>query len=362
MLCGMDLSICLVSTEFFGWGRYGGIGRITRDIGAGLVERGAEVTVVVPKGRGQGAVEEAEGMRVHGFPLYSYPLTRPLYRQCDADVYHSEEPNWGSILAKREMPDRVHALTCQNPKTKDDWEQVNKFYPLRRRLFNELFSGRLRRAVREMDGVYCQAHYIRPKVKEMYGLVSEPGFLPNPVDVPKRPPRKADGSTVCFLGRFDGEKRPELFLELATRFPDVEFIAVGAAHDRGRDLHLREQHGGTPNLTMPGFLDGDDKASVLGNAWILVNTSVSECLPVSFLEAAAHGCAILSFHDPDGFSNRFGFHASEGRLEAGLRWLLEEDRWRELGERGRSYVSEVHGRETVIDLHIEAYKALLEAR
>jgi glycosyltransferase involved in cell wall biosynthesis len=49
-------------------------------------------------------------------------------------------------------------------------------------------------------------------------------------------------------------------------------------------------------------------------------------------------------------------------LEAGLAWLLGEERWRELGERGRSYVSEVHGKEKVIDLHVEAYQALLEAR
>ena len=65
-----------------------------------------------------------------------------------------------------------------------------------------------------MDEVYCQAKYIRPKVKELYGLVSEPGFLPNPVDVPERTPKKADRPTVCFLGRFDGGKRPQLFLEL----------------------------------------------------------------------------------------------------------------------------------------------------
>ena len=93
-----------------------------------------------------------------------------------------------------------------------------------------------------------------------------------------------------------------------------------------------------------------------------MNTGVSECLPVSFLEAAAHGYAILSFHVPDGFSSRFGFHASEGGLETGLEWLLEEERWRELGEGGRSYISEVHSREKVIDLHIEAYRGLLEAR
>jgi len=358
----MDLSVCLVSTEFFGWGRYGGIGKITRDIGAGLVEKGVEVTVVVPKGEGQGAVEEMEGIRVHGFPLYSYPWTRPVYRQCDADVYHSQEPSWGSIVATKAMPSRRHMVTCQNPKSKGDWDRVNRFYPLRRRAFNWFFGERLKETVRSMDGVYSQAKYIRPKVREIYRLEEEPIFLPNPVEIPEGRQRKADEPTVCFLGRFDGEKRPELFFDLAGSFPEVEFVALGASHDRARDAHLREQYQGIRNLVMPGFVGGPGKLKALERSWILVNTSVSECLPVSFLEAAAHGCAILSFVDPDGFSSRFGFHATEGWLKAGLRWLLEEDRWRELGERGRSYVSEVHGREKVMDLHIEAYRALLEAR
>ena len=358
----MDLSVCLVSTEFFGWGRYGGIGRITRDIGAGLVERGTEVTVVVPKGEGQGAVEEAEGMRVHGFPLYSYPFTRPIYRQCDADVYHSQEPSWGSIVATKAMPSSRHMVTCQNPKSEGDWDRVNRFYPLRRRAFNRFFGERLKETVRSMDGVYCQARYIRPKVRELYGLEEEPMFLPNPVEAPEGRQRKAGEPTVCFLGRFDGEKRPELFFELARRFPEVEFIALGAPHDGARDARLRAQFQGMRNMVMPGFVGGPGKLKALERSWILVNTSVSECLPVSFLEAAAHSCAILSFVDPDGFASRFGVHVEGLDLDSGLRWLLEGDRWRELGERGRAYVSEVHEKEKVIDLHLEAYEALLASR
>ena len=60
---------------------------------------------------------------------------------------------------------------------------------------------------------------------------------------------------MCFLGRFDGKKRPELFLELTMRFPDVEFIAVSANYDRERDSQLREQYGDISNMTIPGFLD-----------------------------------------------------------------------------------------------------------
>lgn len=358
----MDLSVCLVSTEFFGWGRYGGIGKITRDIGAGLTERGVEVTVVVPRGEGQEVLEEVGGMRVHGFPMYAYPFTQPIYSECDADVYHSQEPSWGSIVATKAKPSKRHMVTCQNPKSKGDWDRVNLFYPLRRRAFNRFFGERLKETVRSMDGVYCQAKYIIPKVRKLYGLEKEPTFLPNPVKVPEGRPRKADEPTVCFLGRFDGEKRPELFFELARSFPEVKFIALGASHDSDRDAHLREQYQGIRNMVMPGFVGGPGKLKALERSWILVNTSVSECLPVSFLEAAAHGCAILSFVDPDGFASRFGYHVKGLDLESGLRWLLEEDRWKKLGERGHSYVSKVHGREKVIDLHIEAYRAMLEAR
>jgi glycosyltransferase involved in cell wall biosynthesis len=107
------------------------------------------------------------------------------------------------------------------------------------------------------------------------------------------------------------------------------------------------------------FKTGPEKLEVLNKSWVLVNTSVSECLPVSFLEAAAHGCAILSFHDPDGFASHFGQHVRDGDLESGLRALLKGDSWREKGEAGRAYVSEVHEVSAVTDKHIEAYRALL---
>jgi len=358
----MDLSVCLVASEFFGWGKHGGFGRVTRSLGAGLAERGVEVHVVAPKGEGQGDIERVEGMTVHGFPVHHYPFTAPLYRRCDSDVYHSQEPSWGTIIARGTMPERRHAVTCQNPRTREEWERVNRFYPLRRRAYNALFAESLGNAVRGVDGVFCQAKYIRPKVRELYGLEADPVFLPNPVEVPRGRPAKADRPTMCFLGRFDREKRPELFFELAKEFPGVRFVAAGEAHDAARDRRLRERYGGRVNLELPGFLDGDEKSSVLGESWALVNTSVSECLPVSFLEAAAHGCAILSFHDPDGFTSNFGYHAPEGGLGEGVRWLLEGDRWRALGERGHEYVSRVHERERVLDLHLEVYEALLGAR
>ena len=356
----MDLSVCLVATELFAWGRYGGFWRCARTIGAALADRGVEVSVVVPRGGDQSPVEELDGMTVHGFPLYWYPFTGSLYDHCDADVYHSEGLSWGSKIALDAEPGKRHMITLQNPKTKEDWSRVNRFYPWRMRAFNALYGGTLSNVVGRMDAVFCQARYIIPKVKELYDLVENPAFMPNPVEVPERRPRKAEEPTVCFLGRFDGEKRPEHFFELARRFPGVRFIAMGRAHDEARDRRLRRVYGGIPNLELPGHVTGQDKERVLDSSWILVNTSVSECLPVSFLEAVAHGCAILSYHDPDGFASGFGHHVTDGDLDRGLRAFLEDDAWRERGERGFAYVSEVHEVEKVVDRHIAAYEGLLE--
>lgn len=348
-----------MATEYFGWGRYGGIGKATREIASGVAERGFDVHAVVPRGSGQRLVEEVEGVTVRCHPLHAYPFTGRLYREVDADIYHSEEPSWGTLLAMNSVGGATHIVTAQNPRTADDWRRVRRYYPLRRRLYNLFVQPGVEAAVRMSDAVFCQARYIACKTRELYGLDSDPVFLPNPVDVPKGNPRKSAAPTVCFLGRLDGEKRPETFFSLAENFTDVRFIAVGRAHDPDRGRRLRERFGGVPNLELRGFLTGEDKARVLDESWVLVNTSVHECLPVSFLEAAAHRCAILSPHDPDGFAARFGYHAAEGDIAEGLGWLLGDERWRERGERGHRYVSAVHEKKRVIDRHVEVYEGLL---
>jgi len=342
--------------EYFGWGKYGGIGKATRDIASGLIRKGVEVSAVVPLGSGQKKIEHIDGVEVYGFPLSSYPFIGEILCDVEADVYHSQDPTLGTWLAKRNCSESVHLLTCQNPKTSEEWEKVNQFYPVRRLLYNRFIEPRVNKCVKELDHVYCHAKYTIEKVRKLFDLEYEPRFLPNPVMVPDRLPEKCCDPTVLFLGRFDGEKNPEGFLRLAKKFPEIIFIAAGKSHDPNFDRLIREKYSDIGNLSLPGFLEGVEKEKVLCEAWVLVNTSVSECLPVSFLEAAAHGCSILSPHDPDGFASRFGLHVSHDGLVEGLAWLLEDERWRERGSEGYQYVSRNHEKEKVIEQHLNEYK------
>lgn len=354
----MDVHVCLVTTELFAWGRFGGFGAATRMIGSGLTKRGVDVSVVVPEGMRQGKLEELDGMTVHSFPLSMYPFTGGIYRMVGADVYHSEEPSWGTKLALENARGARHVATCQNPKTLEDWRLVEPHYPLRRRAYNWAIAGAVDACVKRLDAVFCQARYIKPKTKVLYGLDNEPGFLPNPVKIPKYSARKSSEPMVCFLGRFDSEKRPEAFFELARRFPHVRFVAAGKAHNSARDAALRRQYSCIRNLELPGFLDGVDKERLLDEAWVLANTSMSECLPVSFLEASAHGCAILSPHDPDAFATRFGRRVEKDDFASGLSWLLD-GYWKAAGEAGHRYVSDTHEYNKVIEMHLEAYESVL---
>lgn len=167
---------------------------------------------------------------------------------------------------------------------------------------------------------------------------------------------------MIFVARWDRRKRPELVIELAKQFPDVEFIMLGSSRDKKYGKELLERIGQTPNITLPGFVNQfeDGKMEHLfGSSWILVNTAAREGLPNSFIEAAAHRCAILSSVDPDLFPSRFGKYAVNDDFAAGLRWLLESDRWHELGQAGYEYVYETFRTERSIDEHISIYQKLI---
>ena len=64
--------------------------------------------------------------------------------------------------------------------------------------------------------------------------------------------------------------------------------------------------------------------------------------------------------DPDGFATRFGYHAEKDDFAAGLRYLLEQDRWRGLGQLAAEHVRETFETDRAMDLHLQAYRELLE--
>jgi glycosyltransferase involved in cell wall biosynthesis len=359
------LRVCLISVEIFAWGKYGGFGRATRTIGRELAARGVEVFAVVPRRPGQRPLERLDGITVLGFPPWFPWAARRLFRECDADVYHSCEPSYATHLALRTMPRRKHMVTCRYPRDAADW-RMELGLPSKSRmqvLLNWLYesSASVRRSVARADAVYTIARDLRPKVQRIYGLPAPPRFLPTPIPIPRQV-RKAERPTVCYVARLDRRKRPELFLRLAPEFPEVHFLAAGQARDRRWGDYLERTFSGLPNLELLGFVDqfrSQRHAETMERSWVQVNTATYESMPNSILEASAHGCALLSHVDPDRFASRFGYHARDDDFARGLRHLLEQDRWRELGRAAAEHVKATFETERAMELHLAAYRELL---
>jgi glycosyltransferase involved in cell wall biosynthesis len=361
--------ICLISTEILGWGKSGGYGFVVRMTGSELVKRGYRVSVIIPKPRD--IVQDGivlDGIEVHGYPRLAFSRGMELFREADADIYHSHEPSLGGWLAMRAMPHRKHVVTNQDPRLLRDWwiefrhPTYSSFQVLKTAAYYE--NPLTWRSVRAAHQVMVPAQYLKKVVARKYGLTDEPIFMPTPIRVPPSV-TKAETPTVCYLGRLDRRKRPERFLKLAGKFPDVRFVCVGEAQDQSYGDFLRNQYGGQPNLEMTGFIDQfrDPRVSdILAASWVLANTSAREGLPNTYMEAAGHRCAILSAVDPDGFASRFGHHAPDGDFEAGLAALLANDKWRRQADAGFDYVNETYEVGKAIDRQVALYEDILGAR
>jgi len=371
------LRICFIVSEIFAFKRLGGYGKLVRMLGNCLARRDVEVFAITWRDPGQSAVEHIDGITVLSFPynyrngsslshIPSYLQAQPLYRIADADIYHSIEASVETYLAERMMPNRKHIIHFQDPYDEKAYREMSTVDPAydwstRKKLQFYSTITLLRKACQRADKLCTQAKCFIPRVRRLYNLDNdEIDFLPNPVEIPQQKIEKAPKPTVCFLGRWDPQKRVHMFLELAKRFSEVNFIALGKGHNEEADRALRAKYRNIPNLKMLGFVSEAEKSRILSGSWIMVNTSIREGLPISFLEAIAHKTAIISHVNPDNFSTRFGYYAKNGDFESGLKYLLQNDLWEKKGREGYAYVSKVHDAHRVIDQYIAVYKNLLE--
>ncbi len=364
------MKVCLISNQIAAWGKIGGFGTATRALGSALAERGVDVSAVVVRREdgGQKFREELDGITVYG-PSHLKTLTSgAIYREIDADIYQSQEPTIATYLAQRAVPDKVHVVTCRDPRNLHEHFVELQHTNLKRRLMFPVTwyyeaSPWVKRSVRNADAVLMPAPTaLLPRIQDLYGTDVTAEFVPYPVDIPKQPPAKSPVPLILFVGRFDHRKRMERFFELAQNFPDVKFVAVGEAHDKGYDKYLRDTYGHLENLEMPGYVPrfgANNVSSYYEKAWVLVNTSAREGLPYTFMEAGAYGVALLSALDPEEFASRFGYYTENDDFEEGLKYLLADDRWRTRGRAAAEFIAKSWNEENCVNEHLRIYDRLL---
>ncbi|MDR6106594.1 glycosyltransferase involved in cell wall biosynthesis [Acinetobacter baylyi] len=80
---------------------------------------------------------------------------------------------------------------------------------------------------------------------------------------------------------------------------------------KSKNSEIMSDYYSIPNLSFVGHVEGEEKIKYLKEAKILVNTSIHEALPISFLEALSYGTLLVSNRNPEDLTSKFGIHVGD---------------------------------------------------
>src|SRR4029078_3484808 len=211
-------------------------------------------------------------------------------------------------------------------------------------------KGCITYAIRHADGIIVQTEHQAADLARHYGRKAD-AFVRNFHPEPTETINKDGPLSVVWVANLKALKQPEVFIRLAARLDDlvgVRFIIVGAM--QGPKVWREQLMQAIQSVTNVDYLGAKTQREVnelLARAHVLVNTSITEGYPNTFIQAWQRGVPVISLSvNPDGVLDRqgIGIHAgSEQRLEEAVRRLLGDTALRnEYAARAREYASRRH--------------------
>ena len=220
-------------------------------------------------------------------------------------------------------------------------------HPIRGRIFEF--------CLRHADGIFVQNQSDRDLLKARLGvdsMVIANGHRLAPASL-------QDRDCLLWAGRSAEFKRPERFLDLARHFPEEKFVMICRPDIRDSDFsRLRQKALALSNLE---FIEGapfHETGRYYARAKVFINTSDAEGFPNTFIQAAQAETAILSWQvNPDQFLTRHQCGLACGgnmdKLCEGLRFLLEKERYLEIGQNGLKYCRQNHDIAALVKIYKE---------
>ena len=296
---------------------------------------------------------ESEGVPVLRF---LHPRLSRMWRvlaEIDADIYYYRSASmWVGVLeafCRRRGRRLVYAGASDPDFAPDIGGQIR--FARDRWLFRRGVAGA--HAIVAQNAAQVQA------VRAHYGR--EAVHIPS-CYVPPCPTRQAGGDLVLWVAMLRPTKRPELFLELARRLPAWRFAMVGgpALGDRELFERIAAQARRLPNVEFVGFLPLAEAEKWFDRARVLVNTSLYEGMPNTFLQAWARGVPTLGTVDIGTPVHRAvpGLDALAAELE---RLLADAGAWRAASARCREHFERTHSADEVLARYARLFDRVMAA-
>jgi glycosyltransferase involved in cell wall biosynthesis len=176
--------------------------------------------------------------------------------------------------------------------------------------------------------------------------------------------KKSETPIVLWIGSMAEVKQPWLVVELAKMMPSVKFQMIGGYQgDPTLYNDMKRQSEELENFEFLGVVPFDEVNYYFNKAWILVNTSMFEGFPNSFLQAWMNYMPVLSINaNPDETITDYnlGFYSRNlKQLKIDLSILLNnQDLIKEMGINGRKYVENNHDINNILPEYIHLFNSI----
>jgi glycosyltransferase involved in cell wall biosynthesis len=190
---------------------------------------------------------------------------------------------------------------------------------------------------------YTQKQLFEKKFKK------ESTVILNPIDLSKHESSKANFLNERFalwIGKSDQVKRPEMLIRLALHFKEIKFMMILNRSDASIYEKIISSRPRNVEIMERCPLPYTEK--LFSEAFVLINTSLFEGFPNTFLQAGKYGVPILSLSvDPDDFIKKYSCGiVADGHFDKfsdGLRIILnQKEKAKEFCDNINKYVSRYH--------------------
>ena len=316
------IRVGLIIDEFFGAAdtAYGGYGFLARRyISKYLSNENIQVDVLLGKGNKKYVSQnyEVDNVKVYRLPKRRW-FARQWLKRKNYDLYLSIELTGSYVLENEPSKNKKLILWIQDPRPMYEWEEIQtvKMFPEKcyysQSIYDLVHAWHSQNRVRFIS----QGYFLNQKAKDLYLLENNTpiDYVPNPmkIDTNFNLENYNKKNIIIFLGRVESVKRGWLFCEIAKILPQYEFYILGQTfREQEKNTQIMKEYSTIKNLNFVGHVDGKEKDQFLKDAKVLVNTSIHEALPISFLEALSYGTLLVSNRNPENLTSRFGIYVGD---------------------------------------------------
>ncbi|RKG33857.1 glycosyltransferase [Acinetobacter guerrae] len=363
------IKVGLIIDEFFGGAgtAFGGYGFLAREyIAKYIPNEDIQVDVLLGKGSRKLFAEEfkVDDIVAYRLPRYKWSAKRWLKNK-NYDIYLSIELTDSYVLINEPNKNKKLILWIQDPRPQYEWDEINtvKLFPEYNYYNQKIYDLVHEWYQQERVKFISQGYFLNQKAIDLYNLAQNVDieYMPNPIEIDQDFCVKSfeKKNMIIFLGRIESVKRGWLFCEIAKKMPDIDFYVLGKTHrEESKNSEIMSNYYSIPNLNFVGHVECEEKIKYLKEAKILVNTSIHEALPISFLEALSYGTLLVSNRNPEDLTAKFGIHVGDVLGDGfdkinlyvnAIRQLLDDEEYRKrVSLEAINYIRDIHDVDKIV--------------